>query len=137
MRLTNFVQIDPGRAERTKIMAVILKFPAPTRIGRVLIKARERHVIWLRVADPLLAEVTRWQAQYAVQRGCGFRGLKGWTNRLARRCGWFRCKVRTGLLARFLLDLELVVTAGTLDVEVDGRPVNINIRPKPKPIRNR
>jgi hypothetical protein len=33
--------------------------------------------------------------------------------------------VRTELLARFLLDLELAVKAGTLDIEVDDRPIRI------------
>lgn len=106
-------------------MAVILKFPRRTRLGRVLIKSRSKHTIWLRVTDRLLADLTRWQAQYAIQRGCGFRGLKGWTNELARRGGWSKVVVRTELLARFLLDLELAVKADTLEIEVDGRPVRI------------
>lgn len=106
-------------------MAVILKFPRRTRFGRVLIKSRHQHVVWLRVTDRVLAELTRWQAQYAIQRGCGFRGLKGWTNECARRRRWFKCVVRTELLARFLLDLELAVKADTLNIEVDDRPIYI------------
>lgn len=106
-------------------MATILKFPRRTRLGRVLIKARPKHIIWLRVTDRLLADLTRWQAQYAIQRGCGFRGLKGWTNELARRGKWFKVVVRTELLARFLLDLELAVKADTLEIEVDGRQVSL------------
>jgi hypothetical protein len=99
-------------------MAKILRFRAPTHIRRVLIENRERHVIWIRVRDPLLAKVTRWQSQYAIQRACGFPGLKGWTDVRARSGRWFKVRVRTGLLDRFLLDLELVMTAQTLEVWV-------------------
>jgi hypothetical protein len=43
----------------------------------------------------------------------------------ARSAAWFKVRVRTGLLDRFLLDLELVMTARTLEVWVDDRQVRI------------
>ncbi len=106
-------------------MAKILPFRMPTRIRRVLIDNRGRHTVWIRVSDRALAKVTRSQSQYAIQRGCGFRGLKGLTDVKARSGAWFKVRVRTGLLDRFLLDLELVMTARTLEVWVDDRQVRI------------
>lgn len=106
-------------------MAIVLPFKTPTRIRRVLIFDRELHTVWLRVSDRTLADVTRHQAQYAIQRGRGFPALKGWTNRKARRGSWFKVRVRTGLLDRFLCDLELVMTARTLEIWVDDRQVRV------------
>ena len=106
-------------------MAKILPFRAPTRIRRVLISNRERHTVWIRVTDRMLAEVTRWQSQYAIQRGCSFKGLKGWNKVKARSGTWFKLRIRTGLLDRFLLDLELVMTARTLEVWVGTRKVRL------------
>ena len=106
-------------------MAKILPFRSPTRIRRVLINNRKRHIVWIRVTDSALAKVTRWQSQYAIQRGCGFRGLKGWTDLAARSGHWFEVRIRTGLLDRFLLDLELVLTARTLEIWVDDRRVRL------------
>lgn len=113
------------RANKAELMAKILPFRAPTRIRRVLISNRERHTVWIRVTDHRLAKVTRWQSQYAIQRGCGFRGLKGWTDVKARSGGWFKLRIRTGLLDRFLLDLELVMTARSLEIWVNDRKVRL------------
>lgn len=123
MRLADltFLKFAAGRLS----MAKILPFRAPTRIRRVLINNRERHTVWIRVTDRVLAKVTRWQSQYAIQRGCGFKGLKGWTDRKARSGNWFKLRIRTGLLDRFLLDLELVLTARTLEIWVDDRQVRV------------
>ncbi|HEV2568240.1 hypothetical protein [Sphingomonas sp.] len=106
-------------------MAKVLTFRAPTRIRRVHINNRERHTVFIRVTNRMLAKVTRWQSQYAIQRGCGFGGLKGWTDRRAHTGAWFKVRIRTGLLDRFLLDLELVMTARTLEIWVDDRQVRV------------
>lgn len=106
-------------------MANILKFPSQGRFRRVRIFDRERHTVWIRVTDVALAEVARHQAQFAIQRACSFRGLKGWTNRKAHAGSWFKLRVRTGLLGRFLEDLELVMRARTLEIWVDDRQVRI------------
>lgn len=106
-------------------MAIVLPFKSPTRIRRLLISDRELHTVWMRVTDQTLADVTRHQVQYAIQRGRGFAALKGWTIRKARSGTWFKVRVRTALLAGFLLDLELVVTARTLEIWVDDRKVRL------------
>ena len=106
-------------------MSNVLQFRKPTRIARVLISNRQLHTVWLRVTKRTLAEVTRYQSQYAIVRGRGFPALKGWTNARARAGTWFKVRVRTGLLDRFLLDLELVMTARSLEVWVDDRRVKI------------
>lgn len=106
-------------------MAKILPFRASTRIRRVLINNRKCHTVWIRVTNRTLAKVTRWQSQYAIQRGCGFPGLKGWTDLKAISGDWFKVRIRTGLLDRFLLDLELVLTARTLEIWVDERRVRL------------
>jgi hypothetical protein len=92
---------------------------------RVIITNRKTHIVWIRVTDRALAKVSRWQSQYAIQRGCSFKGLKGWTDLKARWGAWSKVRIRTGLLDRFLLDLELVMTARTLEIWVDDRKVRL------------
>jgi len=106
-------------------MAKILQFRKPTSIRRVLISNRREHIVWLRATKEALAEVTRHQAQYAIARGRGFPALKGWTNAKARSGTWFKVRIRTGLLDRFLLDLELVMTARSLEIWVGDCKVRI------------
>ena len=77
------------------------------------------------MTKPRLADVTRHQSQYAIVRGGGFAALKGWTNAKARAGSWLKVRVRTGLLDRFLIDLELVMTVRSLEVWVDDRRVKI------------
>lgn len=122
MRLGPHLSNVPQKGET---MAKILQFRAPTRIRRVLINNREKHTVWIRVTKRQMAKVIRWQSQYAIQRGCGFRGLKGWTDRKASSGAWFKVRIRTGLLDRFLLDLELVLTANALETWVDDRQVRV------------
>jgi len=102
-------------------MTNILIFPVPAGYRPVRVRLKKQHVVWLRVTKRMRADVTRWQAQYAIQRGCGFRGLKGFTDQLARAGEWFKCRIRHDLLERFLRDLELAVSARAIELWVDDQ----------------
>lgn len=104
-------------------MAKIIKFPQSIGIKPLRLSSRPVHKVRLRVVDRRHADLTRWQAQYAIQRGCGFRGVKGWTNECVRRGDWFACRVSARLIARFVRNLNLAVRSGTVEVWIDKQTV--------------
>ena len=106
-------------------MAKIIKFPERIGIEPLRLSRKPVHKVRLRVIDRRHSDLTRWQGQYAIQRGCGFPGLKGWTNECARNGDWFACRVSARLIARFVRDINLAVRSGTLEVWIDKRPVRL------------
>jgi hypothetical protein len=106
-------------------MAKIIKFPARIGIQPLRVPSKPVHKVRLRVVEKRHSDLTRWEAQYAIQRGCGFRGLKGWTNECARNGDWFTCRVSDRLIARFVRDMNLAVRSGTLEVSIDKQPLRL------------
>jgi hypothetical protein len=106
-------------------MAKIIKFPERIGIEPLRLPSKPVHKVRLRVVDKRHSDLARWQAQYAIQRGCGFRGLKGWNNECARNGEWFTCRVSDRLIARFVRDINLAVRSGTLAVLIDKRTLRL------------
>ena len=105
--------------------AKILTFPRSSNYVAHRIKSREKHSVWIQIADRKKPKEARWYMQWPLMRAAGGRCLKGFTNEAARRGDWHEIKVRDELLRRFLLDIEELVSRGRVQVEVDGRMVKI------------
>lgn len=106
-------------------MAKIIKFPERIGIRPLRLPSRPLHKVRLRVVDKRHADVTRWQTQYAIQRGSGFGALDGWANECARNGDWFTFRVSARLIGRFVRDINLAVRSGTLEVWIDKKPVRL------------
>lgn len=106
-------------------MAVILKFPGARADFSIRLRSRIEHRISVRVLDRTAPELVRWRAQFAMQRAGGFRALAGFTDRLARRGGKHTFSIRgKRLTRRFLKEVERLVLAGRIAVEIDGFAVS-------------
>lgn len=106
-------------------MAKIIRFPERIGIRPLRLPSKPLHKVRLRVIDKRHSDLTRWQAQYAIQRGGGFEALDGWTNECARNGDWFTCWVSDRLISRFVRDINLAVREGTLEVWIDKQPVRV------------
>ncbi len=103
-----------------------------TRRLRIVGSAYRRMNVWdgdyhelaIRILDRSAA--TRWCAQSPVQNAAGFGVLEGMTDAAAYRRRWHRFPVKRRRLARrFMVQIEPLVIAGLVAVELDGERVRI------------
>lgn len=106
-------------------MATILKFPASSAYLPLRIASKAKHHVEVRITDPRRPKEARWHMQWPMLRAAGGRCLKGFNNATAQRGSWHQFKVRRALLARFLRDIEELVTSDRVDVGVNGLAVKI------------
>ncbi|PQZ74988.1 MULTISPECIES: hypothetical protein [unclassified Brevundimonas] len=92
------------------------------RAGRVPI------TVW--VIDDHQPERTRWSAQLEITYAAGFRALKGFTDKKARRGGRHRFSCSPDRLNDFIWAVEPLIEAERIGVEVSGKRVRARLRRK-------
>lgn len=85
------------------------------------VREHHRHRVWIKIIDKRHPKLTRWIAQFAIQRAASFRALDGFTDAAVRAGKWHGFYVSHRLLARFAArDLAPLVSEGLVRVEIDG-----------------
>jgi len=94
----------------------------------------EYHEIGVCVLDRDDPAGTRWQVQCRVQRAASFGANRRLTDAAACRRRWHRFPVGQRRLARrFMIEIEPLVVAKLVTVELDGERVRIRRRSKSSP----
>lgn len=104
---------------------MIIKFPRKVGLRSVSVPTRKKSQVWLRVADGRNADLIRAQVQFAISRACGFQGLKGWNNEVAQSGDWHSITIRPDLVARFMRNMARAVRRGSVEMELNGVPVQM------------
>lgn len=101
--------------------AKLLHFPSARAVARSSAPAED--VVRIRIVDQRRPKMTRWYAQFGVQRAGGFTALAGFTDALARSGNWHRFQIEPRFVARFLRDVDDLLSAGRIEVRLNGAMV--------------